>query len=140
MVYVEIPNQERPTYEGREIKLGLRLGDFYIVESGLEAGDRVVTRGAFKLDAELQIRAKPSMMSMPSEQHRDHSVELKPQTHCPVMGGEINPEIFTDHNGLRIYFCCAGCDGDFNADPEKYLEQMADEGIEPEQVEPTHAH
>ena len=67
VVYVEIPDQEKPTYEGREVELGMRLGDYYIVESGLEEGERVVTRGAFKLDAELQIRAKPSMMSMPSE-------------------------------------------------------------------------
>lgn len=65
VVYVEIPGAERPTYEGREIALGPRAGDVFVVASGLEAGDRVVTRGAFKLDSELQIRAKPSMMSPP---------------------------------------------------------------------------
>lgn len=63
VVYVEIPDKEKPTYEGREVQIGVRLGDFYVVESGLEEGERVVTRGAFKLDAELQLRAKPSMMS-----------------------------------------------------------------------------
>lgn len=67
VVYVEIPNQEKPTYEGREVELGARVSDFYIVKSGLEEGERVVTRGAFKLDAELQINAKPSMMSAESE-------------------------------------------------------------------------
>lgn len=67
VVYVEIPNSEKPSYEGREVRLGQRLGDFYVVEEGLEAGERVVTRGAFKLDAELQLRAKPSMMSPPEE-------------------------------------------------------------------------
>ncbi len=69
VVYVEIPDQEKPSYEGREVQLGQRLGNFYVVNSGLEEGERVVTRGAFKLDAELQIRAKPSMMSAPSESH-----------------------------------------------------------------------
>jgi len=33
------------------------------VKRGLSEGERVVTRGNFKLDAELQIRAKPSMMT-----------------------------------------------------------------------------
>jgi Cu(I)/Ag(I) efflux system membrane fusion protein len=77
VVYVEIPDQEKPTYEGREVELGVRLGNFYVVSGGLEEGERVVTRGAFKLDAELQIHAKPSMMSAPSEgqemEGMDHS-------------------------------------------------------------------
>ncbi|PKK89811.1 MAG: efflux transporter periplasmic adaptor subunit [Candidatus Wallbacteria bacterium HGW-Wallbacteria-1] len=54
-------------YEGREVVLGARLGDYYIVEDGLKEGDRVVVRGAFKLDAELQIQARPSMMSQQSD-------------------------------------------------------------------------
>ncbi len=63
VVYVEIPNKERPTYEGREIKLGSRAGDFYIIEEGLIESERVVTKGAFKIDSALQIQAKPSMMN-----------------------------------------------------------------------------
>lgn len=65
VVYVEVPDRERPTYEGREIVLGPRAGDDYIVFSGLEDGERVVTNGAFKLDSALQLLAKPSMMSAP---------------------------------------------------------------------------
>lgn len=63
VVYVEAPGKDKPTYEGREIVLGPRAGDYYIVNHGLEEGERVVTRGAFKIDAELQIQAKPSMMT-----------------------------------------------------------------------------
>lgn len=63
VVYVEKPNAERPTYEGREIEIGPRASDVFIVKSGLEAGERVVTNGAFKIDSALQIRAKPSMMN-----------------------------------------------------------------------------
>lgn len=63
VVYVEIPDAERPAYEGREIVLGPRAGEVYLVNSGLEAGDRVVTHGAFKIDSALQIQAKPSMMN-----------------------------------------------------------------------------
>ncbi|WP_201750188.1 efflux RND transporter periplasmic adaptor subunit [Tautonia marina] len=63
VVYVERPNADRPTYEGREIVLGPRAGDSYIVRAGLEEGERVVTQGNFKLDSALQIAAKPSMMN-----------------------------------------------------------------------------
>lgn len=62
VVYVEVPGQERPTYEGREIVLGPKAGDYYIVEAGLAENERVVVQGAFRLDSALQIRAKPSMM------------------------------------------------------------------------------
>ncbi len=63
VVYVEVPGQDVPTYEGREIVLGPRAGSFYVVESGLHEGERVVVEGAFKIDSALQIRAMPSMMN-----------------------------------------------------------------------------
>jgi Cu(I)/Ag(I) efflux system membrane fusion protein len=64
VVYVEIPNGEGPLFEGREVELGPRAGEFYVVKSGIEEGELVVTNGAFKIDSELQIQAKPSMMSL----------------------------------------------------------------------------
>ncbi len=61
---VYLQNAEDPSrFEGREIVLGPRAGDFYIVMSGLQEGDLVVTNGAFKIDSALQLQAKPSMMS-----------------------------------------------------------------------------
>jgi len=63
VIYIEVPNTDNPTYEGREIEIGPRAGDVFIVSSGLEPGDRVVTSGAFKIDSALQIQAKPSMMN-----------------------------------------------------------------------------
>ncbi len=74
VVYVKKQGEDGATYEGREIVLGPRAGDYYLVESGLEEGELVVTRGAFMLDAELQIQARPSMMSpegggAPGHQH-----------------------------------------------------------------------
>lgn len=71
VVYVEVSGKDRPTFEGREIVLGPRAGDDYLVNEGLEEGDRVVTKGAFKLDAELQIQAKPSMMSPEDDKDAD---------------------------------------------------------------------
>ena len=50
-------------YQGRELVLGPRAGDEYIVLAGLEEGERVVSEGAFKIDSELQIQGKSSMMN-----------------------------------------------------------------------------
>jgi len=43
---------------------------------------------------------------------------------CPVMGGPINPNIFVDYNGRRIYFCCDMCPPQFKKDPEKFLKKL----------------
>ena len=63
VVYVELPDRQDPTYEGREVVIGTRAGDVFIVEAGLGEGERVVTKGAFKIDSALQIQANPSMMN-----------------------------------------------------------------------------
>ncbi len=67
VVYVAVPDQEKPTYEGREIELGAKAGEYYVVASGLKENESVVTHGAFKIDSALQIKAKPSMMTMADE-------------------------------------------------------------------------
>jgi Cu(I)/Ag(I) efflux system membrane fusion protein len=67
VAYVEVPGSERPTYEGREVVLGPRAGDDQLVVSGLAEGERVVTRGAFRIDSSMQILARPSMMSQSAE-------------------------------------------------------------------------
>ena len=63
IVYVAVPDAERPTYEARVVRLGPRVGDLYPVVAGLREGERVVTQGAFALDADLQIRGGDSMMT-----------------------------------------------------------------------------
>lgn len=51
-------------------------------------------------------------------------VGLASQTNCPVLGGKINKDIYTDYQGQRVYFCCPGCVGKFQSDPEKYLNKL----------------
>jgi Cu(I)/Ag(I) efflux system membrane fusion protein len=63
VVYVRQTGTDRPTFEGREVVLGPRAGNNYVVLAGLEEGELVVTKGNFKIDSALQIQAKPSMMS-----------------------------------------------------------------------------
>ncbi len=85
VVYVRTADQQ-PTFEGRVILLGSPLGKRYIVREGLSAGELVVTRGAFKLDSELQIKAKPSMMN-PSA-----GLEEKPAHSAPEdLSGQWQP-------------------------------------------------
>jgi Cu(I)/Ag(I) efflux system membrane fusion protein len=66
VVYVEVNDQDTPTYEARDVTLGPRMGELYPVLSGLDEGDRVVVHGAFAIDADLQIRGGESMMNLPA--------------------------------------------------------------------------
>lgn len=68
IVYVEISTDKGFTYEARTVRLGPRLGNVYPVVAGLSEGERIVTRGAFALDADLQIRGGDSMMYSPDDQ------------------------------------------------------------------------
>ena len=72
VVYVRKPGTDKPTFEGREVVLGPRADDVYIVLSGLSEGEDVVTNGAFKIDSALQIQAGPSMMSPGGGPPPDH--------------------------------------------------------------------
>ena len=52
------------------------------------------------------------------------------QTTCPVMKGEkINPDLYVDANGKRIYACCPGCIVQIKADPDKYIAQLEAQGV-----------
>ncbi len=130
IVYVQVPDTEKPTFEGREIVLGPRAGDYYLVEDGLSEGQIVVTRGNFKIDSALQIQAKPSMMAppdanapMPQHEHMAHQADTQ-QTQCPVMGGAINKKYVIEYKGKKVYFCCPGCDEIFLKDPNAYMDKL----------------
>jgi len=63
LVYVRLPEKSEPVFEGRQVVLGPAVGREFIVRQGLAEGELVVSRGAFKLDSELQIKGRPSMMN-----------------------------------------------------------------------------
>ncbi len=104
VVYVRALHTTKPTFEGREIVLGARAGDDYIVKSGLAAGEIVVTNGNFKIDSALQIQAKPSMMNPKGEAGgggHDMSKmaggdEKKEETDMTAMTGEMAPAEFLE--------------------------------------------
>ena len=59
----------------------------------------------------------------------DSAAPSQPQTVCPVMGGKINTNLFVDAEGKRVYVCCKGCLGKFNAEPAKYIAQLEAKGV-----------
>jgi Cu(I)/Ag(I) efflux system membrane fusion protein len=52
IVYIE---SEPGVFEGREVILGARSGEFYPVLDGLEPGQRIATAGSFLIDAETRL-------------------------------------------------------------------------------------
>jgi membrane fusion protein, copper/silver efflux system len=63
LVYVKDPTADVPRFQVREVELGMRSGDFYVIENGLEEGERVVFNGAFRIDSEMQLADRFSMMN-----------------------------------------------------------------------------
>jgi len=47
------------------------------------------------------------------------------QVTCPSSGEPINPKVFTEKGGQKVYFCCADCKGDYEADPAKFKAKLA---------------
>lgn len=63
----------------------------------------------------------------------DHAEKIS-QTECPVMGGEIDRNVYADHGGKRVYFCCEACVKPFREDPDRYLGKLKAEGVTLEDV------
>lgn len=77
VVYVEHPDHPG-AYALREIELGKAFDDRYLVQSGLMVGERVVTHGAFKVDAAAQLNGSRSMMQ--SSMHQEASASTVERT------------------------------------------------------------
>jgi Cu(I)/Ag(I) efflux system membrane fusion protein len=67
VAWVELPGSAEPTFELREVRIGPRVGDRVVVLAGLEAGERVVAEGAFRVDSAMQIRGGRSMLAQPGD-------------------------------------------------------------------------
>ena len=76
IVYVKVPNAALPEFVLREVTLGNRLGENYQITAGLQAGEEIVSYGAFALDASAQLSGKPSLLNRSSTQQVDVSAEF----------------------------------------------------------------
>jgi Cu(I)/Ag(I) efflux system membrane fusion protein len=89
VVYVEVQDTERPTYELRDVRIGPRAGEKYVVLEGLKEGEKVVTYGNFKIDSAMQILARPSMMNPERpEEHRHDEKKTEEEIIEPVQVSE----------------------------------------------------
>lgn len=118
IVYIRDPDPDRPRFHGREVVLGPRAGDSYVVSSGVKEGELVVIHGAFKIDSAMQIQARPSMMSPEggtSPGSHDHGAASGPA----VMYGESrrfgSPPEFT-HGFSAVYSAYRDLVGALSAD------------------------
>jgi len=104
VVYVALPQKEG-AYEGREVVLGPRAGDYFLVREGLQEGEQVVISGNFKIDSSLQIQGKPSMMvpeggSAPvGHQHGDAPPAARPGTKGTIPSNIAAPDTFRKQLG-----------------------------------------
>lgn len=79
VIYVKVPDAEMPSFEMREVTLGPRMGDNYIIEAGLQAGEEIVTNGVFAIDAAAQLSGQFSMMNRPKTKSLEVSQEFRDQ-------------------------------------------------------------
>jgi YHS domain-containing protein len=71
-----------------------------------------------------QIKADPAKYI---KQLEDTGVTLeRVQTVCPVMGGKIDKNLFVEHEGKKIYVCCAGCIAKVKTDPATYARKVTE--------------
>lgn len=71
VVYVE---SKPGLFVPKTVTLGPKVGKSYIVKNGLKTGDKVVTKGNFKIDSELQIKTGNSGMMALLEDNNKESI------------------------------------------------------------------
>jgi len=79
LVWVKLPGDEFK-FVLREVELGPRFGEYYIVKSGIEEGEEIVTYGVFKVDASAQLMGMESMMGGGGAVHHHGRHEHKTET------------------------------------------------------------
>lgn len=63
LVYVQDTSADVPRFEAREVVLGIRAGDHFVIEEGVNEGEEVVFHGNFRIDSEMQLADRFSMMN-----------------------------------------------------------------------------
>jgi hypothetical protein len=107
LVYVSVPG-ETPVFEGREVVLGPRARDHYIVREGLMEGEQVVVNGNFKIDSAMQISAKPSLMApqggtpMTGHDHRGSDASWAGSVAGTTVGNLAKPPSAADIDGPSL--------------------------------------
>jgi hypothetical protein len=138
-------------FDGVEVVLGPRCGDYYPVVRGIESGQRVATAGAFLLDAETRLNpslaagyfgagrgARPlgptpraTSISGIAAGLEGLSAEDRPladrQKLCPVTNkplGSMGTPTRVVVSGRLVFLCCDGCEDALKKEPAKYFAKL----------------
>ncbi len=99
------------------------------VVSGEELGDDY--ESFWVMNKELRVCCKKCLAKVAKDPavYFDKLQGRKKQTHCPVMGGEIDPEVYSVVQGQKVYHCCPGCEDKMKTDPAKFFAAEAAKGV-----------
>lgn len=132
VVYVQVDDTDRPTFEARDVRLGPRAGDTYVVLDGIDEGELVVVNGQFRIDSELQIRGRQSMMQpmRPDETPVAHDTIITDDHAARAIEPTDVPDGFADELAevLGYYLAMADAlsldDGDAAASALEHLHEL----------------
>lgn len=80
-----------------------------------------VARGAARTKALEELKKNWTVVREPVPEVPGTLVNLA-NTKCPVKGGEVDGKSYGEWNGLRVGYCCEGCDEKFQANAAKLLD------------------
>ena len=150
IVYVE---GKPGVFEIRRVKTGPTVDGMVAVFEGIEAGENVVSKSTFLLDAQMQLQGNPSLID-PDKAVADDESQLteaeqeeirkafeplseadrklaEAQVICPVtevrlgsMG--MGTPIKLEIEGRTVFICCEGCRDGWVNDPAKYFKILDD--------------
>lgn len=106
IVYVKDPGSSTPAFEMREVTLGAQMSDNYQIESGLQAGEEIVTNGAFAIDAAAQLSGQFSMMNRPENKTMEVPASFRDQitkvadSYFAVKNALVNDDLGSTQKGI----------------------------------------
>lgn len=90
VVYVQLDDDEIPTFQFREVSVANRSGQYSTITEGIVNGERVVTHGAFAVDAAAQLNNNMSMIN------RDVAIKTDEQSNVVPSYAEDTPVAFKE--------------------------------------------
>lgn len=134
-------------FDGVEVTVGPRAGEFYPVIRGVRLGDRVVTAGAFLLDAETRLdpsvsndyfgassKPAPTVKEPPTPATSEDETLIAKQKICPVTDeplGSMGKPMRLKVEGRTVFICCKACEKELRSNAGKYLAKLPSPGASP---------
>lgn len=98
IVYKQLENENGIYFKLTTVEIGKTSEDTIEILSGLQAGDEVVTQGAFSIDSEAQLAGKTSMMDPKTEESQSKSSVDEEKNLNP----KAIAQLLTDYRQLKI--------------------------------------